>query len=57
VTLWSEINPDWPETEICWYTHRQAAAKPDFLSYTLIGDPTLPFRTDGPKTAILLTGW
>ncbi len=55
-TLWSDINPDWPETEILLiqpvatdqqgevYLDKDAA---DFLTNNLIGDLTMPFRTDG----------
>jgi phosphate transport system substrate-binding protein len=46
-TLWSDVNPDWPETEIVLVQPPMSNGAADYLTYHLIGDLTLPFRTDG----------
>jgi len=47
VTLWSEVDPSWPETEILLVQPPLSNGEADFLTAHLIGDLTLPFRTDG----------
>ncbi|MBN1566147.1 MAG: substrate-binding domain-containing protein [Anaerolineae bacterium] len=49
--LWSDINPDWPETEIVLVQPPLSDGAADFLTYNLIGDLTMPFRTDGLENA------
>ncbi len=44
--LWSDVNADWPETEILFVLPPFGSGETDFLTLGLLGDLTFPFRVD-----------